>query len=99
MSDVSSLLTVGVPKESSPGERRVALVPADVRTLKKSGFGIVVEAGAGMDAGYLDTQFADQGARIAGSRSELDSAAIIVHVRACAADSAQPNAVAEQLRE
>ena len=45
-------MIVGVPKESYPGERRVALVPAVIPTLAKAGLEVVVEPGAG-EAGWL----------------------------------------------
>jgi NAD(P) transhydrogenase subunit alpha len=95
----SSLLTVGVPRETSGQERRVAVVPADVRSLKKAGFEVLVEIDAGLHAGFLDAHYLQQGARIAGDRSELDAADIIVHVRAGGADPQSPFAVGESLRE
>jgi NAD(P) transhydrogenase subunit alpha len=95
----SSALTVGVPKERSSQERRVALVPADVRTLKKAGFEVLVESDAGRDAGFLDAQYLQQGARVAANRSELAPADFIIHVRAAAADPQEPFAVGESLRE
>ena len=45
---------VGIPKETFPGERRVALVPADVPKLAKAGIGVIVEPGAGLAAGFAD---------------------------------------------
>ena len=57
-------MLIGVPKETSPGERRVALVPSQVAQLTKEGLDVCVEAGAGMGAGIPDAQFADKGARI-----------------------------------
>ena len=45
-------MIVGVPREIFPGERRVALVPAVIPNLAKVGLEVVVEAGAGADAGY-----------------------------------------------
>ncbi len=95
----SSSLTVGVPKETSAQERRVTIVPADVRSLKKAGFEVLVETNAGLHGGFLDAQYAQQGARIAAERSELAAAEVIVHVRAGAADPQAPFAVAESLRE
>ena len=47
-------MIVGVPREIFPGERRVALVPAVIPSLAKAGLEVVVEAGAGVEAGYLD---------------------------------------------
>jgi NAD(P) transhydrogenase subunit alpha len=69
---------VGIPKESYPGERRVALVPAAVPTLAKAGFEVSIETGAGAGAGYPDAQYADKGAKIASSRGDLFGAADIV---------------------
>lgn len=74
-------MIIGVSKESYPGERRVALVPMVIPNLSKAGFEVVVEAGAGIEAGYPDAQFAEKGARIVGERSELfRTADIIVQV-------------------
>jgi NAD(P) transhydrogenase subunit alpha len=44
-------MIVGVPKETFPGERRVALVPTALRPLIKAGLEVIVESGAGVDAG------------------------------------------------
>lgn len=71
-------MIVGVPKESYPGERRVGLVPMVVPTLMKAGFEIVIEAGAGLGAGYPDTQYTEKGARIFADRAAVFSAADIV---------------------
>jgi len=48
-------MIIGVPRESYPGERRVALVPLVLATLAKAGLQAVVEAGAGVAAGYPDS--------------------------------------------
>jgi proton-translocating NAD(P)+ transhydrogenase subunit alpha len=69
---------VGVPKEIYPGERRVALVPLVVPNLIKAGFEVVVEAGAGVAAGYPDSQYTDKGARILSDRAAVFSAAEII---------------------
>jgi len=53
---------VGVPKESYPGERRVALVPVAVPNLIKAGLEVIVEAGAGDQAGYPDAAYVEKGA-------------------------------------
>ena len=57
-------MIVGVPKESAPGERRVALVPELVARLTKAGLGVIVEPGAGTAAGFLDSSYIDVGARV-----------------------------------
>ncbi len=57
-------MIVGVPKESFPGERRVALVPLVVPTLAKSGIEVLIEKGAGAEAGYPDAAYTEKGAKI-----------------------------------
>ena len=71
-------MIVGVPRESFPGERRVALVPAAVPNLTKAGLQVVVEAGAGAAAGYPDADYAAKGAKVAADRAEVFRAADIV---------------------
>jgi len=71
-------MIIGVPKESYPGERRVALVPSVVPSLTKAGFEIAIEAGAGFSAGYLDADYTDKGARILGSRADVFKTADVV---------------------
>jgi NAD(P) transhydrogenase subunit alpha len=69
---------IGVPKESYPGERRVALVPMVIPALIKAGFQVVIEKDAGLDAGYPDVQFSDKGAKIVETRPEVFGQADIV---------------------
>jgi NAD(P) transhydrogenase subunit alpha len=69
---------VGVARESYPGERRVALVPAIVPNLVKAGFEVVVEAGSGLEAGYTDAQYGEKGAKILPDRAAVFAAADIV---------------------
>ncbi len=64
-------MIIGVPKESYPGERRVALVPLVIPTLIKAGFQVVVETGAGEQAGYPDSHYTDKGARIGADRAAV----------------------------
>jgi NAD(P) transhydrogenase subunit alpha len=72
---------VGVPKESYPGERRVALVPLVIPNLAKAGMEVVVETGAGEQAGYPDSVYTEKGAKIVADRAEVfRSADIIVQV-------------------
>jgi NAD(P) transhydrogenase subunit alpha len=71
-------MIVSVPKESYPGERRVALVPTVVTNLVKAGFGIVIEAGAGEQAGYPDSFYVDKGAKVLPERAAVFSEADIV---------------------
>jgi NAD(P) transhydrogenase subunit alpha len=71
-------MIVGVPRESFPGERRVALVPAVIPNLAKAGLEFVVEAGAGAEAGYPDKLYAEKGAKIVADRAAVFSAADII---------------------
>jgi NAD(P) transhydrogenase subunit alpha len=72
------LVIIGVPKESYPGERRVALVPAVIANLAKAGFQVVVEAGAGEQAGYPDAFYLDKGAKILPDRVSVFAGADIL---------------------
>ena len=71
-------MIVGVPRESFPGELRVALTPAVVPSLAKAGLEVVVEAGAGVRAGYPDADYISKGAKILAQRAEVFRAADIV---------------------
>jgi len=71
-------VNIGVPKESYPGERRVALVPSVVPTMTKAGFEVHIQSGAGIEAGYPDSQYADKGAKIVADRAAVFAAADIV---------------------
>ena len=74
-------MILGVPKESYPGERRVAIVPAVVPALTKAGLEVLVEAGAGLEAGYPDQDYTTKGAKLAADRAEIfRTADIIVQV-------------------
>jgi len=91
-------MIVGVPKETFPGERRVALVPTAMRPLIKAGLEVIVESGAGVDAGYPDSAYADKGAKIASSRDEVFGADIIVQVRGYGANPEAGKADVQRLR-
>jgi proton-translocating NAD(P)+ transhydrogenase subunit alpha len=68
-------VVIAVPRETAPGERRVALVPDAVRAMVQRGVTVVVEAAAGLAAGYPDTAYTGAGARLESDRSKLFSAA------------------------
>jgi NAD(P) transhydrogenase subunit alpha len=71
-------MIVGVPKEIYPGERRVALVPAVIPNLTKSGLEVHVEAGSGGLAGYPDSEYVAKGAKLIPSRAEIFQRADII---------------------
>jgi H+-translocating NAD(P) transhydrogenase subunit alpha len=64
-------MIVGIPRETYPGERRVALVPVVIPNLAKAGLEVVVEAGAGVGAGFPDAEYAAKGAKILTDRAEV----------------------------
>ena len=73
---------IGVPKELTSGERRVALVPDVVKALAKAGASVRIEAGAGLAAGYPDAAFAAAGGTIEPDRSALlGSSALVLKVQ------------------
>jgi NAD(P) transhydrogenase subunit alpha len=71
-------MIVGVPRETFPGERRVALVPGAIPNLTKAGLQVVVEAGAGVGAGYPDADYIAKGAKIVPNRADVFAAADIL---------------------
>ena len=71
-------LTIGVPREVQPGERRVATVPEVVEKLVKQGFRIAVEAGAGEAAQIGDDAYRAAGAEVVADRTALWAMADIV---------------------
>ncbi len=78
-------VTIGVPRETFPGERRVSLVPRACDALGKLGASVVVEQSAGAEAGFPDEQYATRGARLA-SRPEVFQADVILQVRSLGAN-------------
>ena len=75
-------MRVGIPKETWPGETRVALIPAGAATLKKSGLEVAVERDAGARAGFPDVSYDEQGAALVDRGTLFATADIILTVRA-----------------
>src|SRR5471030_2549944 len=76
-------LTAGIVSEAFPNERRVAMVPSAISVLSKSGVVLIMQSGAGAQAGYPDSEYAEKGVRVAANREEVFQAAdIILQVRA-----------------
>jgi NAD(P) transhydrogenase subunit alpha len=73
-------MRVAVPRETAPGERRVALVPETVSKLRGDGFAIRVERGAGVAAGFPDDDYADAGAELVDAQALLGDAEGVVRV-------------------
>ena len=74
-------LTVGVPKETFPNEKRVALSPAAVKILTKEGFNVAIEDGAGSNAKFSNAEYEASGAQIK-PQSEVFGSDIVLKVRA-----------------
>jgi NAD(P) transhydrogenase subunit alpha len=64
-------LTIGIPKETAAGEKRVATVPDVVAKLIKLGFAVAVEAGAGEAANFVDEDYRSAGASVADDAASL----------------------------
>jgi NAD(P) transhydrogenase subunit alpha len=75
-------MRVGVPKETAPGERRVALVPDVVRRLGAKDIEVVIESGAGGEALIPDALFEEAGAQIAQDPGEVWGADVVVTITA-----------------
>jgi NAD(P) transhydrogenase subunit alpha len=80
-----SSIVLGVPRETLAGETRVALVPAVVPVLSKSGVRVVIERGAGESAGYPDAAYQEKGATLV-SRDDVFSSQIVACVRVAGAN-------------
>ncbi len=75
-------LSIGVLKETLPGERRVAITPKVIDVLTKAGAEVLVEAGAGLEAGYPDEEYTAKGAKIAPTAAAVaETAQILLTVR------------------
>ncbi|MBN1239892.1 MAG: Re/Si-specific NAD(P)(+) transhydrogenase subunit alpha [Gammaproteobacteria bacterium] len=76
-------MKIGVPKERASGERRVATTPEAVTHLKKLGFDVIVEAGAGAAASFTDEAYRAAGAEVADSAEAVYGGSdIVLKVRA-----------------
>ncbi len=75
-------MKIGVPRETHPGERRVATTPEVAGQLQKLGYDVVVEKDAGAEASFSDEAYQEAGCEIAGSADDIWSGAdIILRVR------------------
>lgn len=80
-------LTIGIPRETDPLEKRVAATPASVVRLKKLGFDVMLQAGAGAAAGFEDAEYAEVGATFVPTADELwERADVVIKVRPPAPD-------------
>ena len=73
-------LYIGIPKETSFEENRIALVPEAVGLLAANGHRIVIEAGAGANANFADNDYSEAGAQIVYSPKEVFAADIVLKI-------------------
>jgi NAD(P) transhydrogenase subunit alpha len=74
-------MILGVLKETFPGERRVALTPKVIPTLKKTGIDILVERSAGDESGFPDSTYEQSGATLATRSDVIEKSVILAQVR------------------
>ncbi len=79
-------MIAGIPKETFPGESRVAMVPGAVAMMGKAGFEVLVERGAGQAAGFLDADYEEKGAKLASRDEVFARADVICQVRGLGAN-------------
>ena len=92
-------MIVGTVKETFPGERRVAITPHVVPALIKAGCEVLVESGAGTEAGFLDAAYVEKEAKIAADRAEVFRAAdVMLQVRGYGANVERGRADLEHMR-
>jgi NAD(P) transhydrogenase subunit alpha len=75
-------MRVGIPKETWPGETRVAVIPAGAAALKKAGLDVLVEHDAGAAAGFPDDGYRQQGASIVDRAAVFADADVLLTVHA-----------------
>ena len=80
ISERTSELVIGIPKEESFQEKRVALVPEAVALLVARGHQVLVESGAGEQAHYQDSDYSESGARIVYDRRQVFQTAMVIKV-------------------
>ncbi|MCA9409654.1 MAG: Re/Si-specific NAD(P)(+) transhydrogenase subunit alpha [Candidatus Omnitrophica bacterium] len=80
-------MILGIPKETFPGERRVAIVPTLAKNYQKLGLDILVETGAGKSAGFPDSEYEKAGFRISPDRATVfQEADVVAQVRGLGAN-------------
>ena len=83
-------MKIGVPRETHPGERRVATTPEVAGQLQKLGYDVVVQKDAGAEASFSDEAYKEAGCSIAGSAADIWSGSdIILKVRPPESDQAE----------
>ena len=89
---------LGTPRETFPGERRVAIAPRHVEALRKSGIEVLLEHHAGVESGYPDDAYVARGAQIVDRETVFARANLIAQVRSLGANPADGRADLALLR-
>lgn len=92
-------MIVSIPKETLPGENRVALIPANVQSLVKKGLSVIIEQGAGHRAGYPDEDYEQAGAKLADRRTVFAQGNIVLQVQSFGANKRTADNDLTQLRK
>ncbi|MBW7858608.1 MAG: NAD(P)(+) transhydrogenase (Re/Si-specific) subunit alpha, partial [Leptonema sp. (in: Bacteria)] len=71
-------MIIAIPKETTEGEKRVAIVPESISKLKKKGYTVQIEKGAGLTAGFPDQLYEKEGAELISDVNQLYSSADIL---------------------
>src|SRR5438874_1463629 len=82
-------MKIGVPRETFPGENRVALIPSTAAALKKAGLDVIVEQDAGTAAGFTSAAYEQAGATMASRDAVYSTADVLLQVRAVPADASR----------
>jgi NAD(P) transhydrogenase subunit alpha len=79
-------ITIGIPRETFPGERRVAMTPRVMESLATTGVSFAIERGAGAAAGFPDSEYEEKGARLVDERSGAFDSDLVLQVRTAGAN-------------
>ncbi len=91
-------MNIGIVKEQTKRERRVAVVPMHVKQMVKANHTVLVEQGAGLKAGFLDAAYESAGAKVIDRETLYDQAEIVLSVRFANASS-DGEAIAKKLKK
>lgn len=80
-------MIIGIPKETYPWERRVAIIPSHAPLLHKAEHRCLIEQGAGMSAGFPDEMYTEQGVELVPRETLFQQAELILQVRTAGANA------------
>jgi NAD(P) transhydrogenase subunit alpha len=92
-------MIVGTVKETSPGESRVALVPSILSPVTKAGWEVIMESGAGAEAGYPDADYEAKGVTLVSRREVFEKADVVLQVRGLGANPDEGKADLDSFRK